>query len=241
MLATARTLIRGALVLIASVAAFYYVGDFGSRQSVALGLAFALLYHQIDAIRKYQSFEPFEVTIHPHWALILEDLRLLPEGPAEAKGRWLRERVQASGTGSLRLLDEGLRMTFLTRGTAFIHQIDSFSSLVDVRIRLFELERSGLLQFVGFYVRFSPQGYELGLVTPESFSRSSLVQDDRERLPIATIPRSVLALYMSADASAAVAKRDLAKHGWALREENFEIDSSLQFTHRCFTVAISPL
>lgn len=228
----------GKLILAFSawLAALMLLGGLPARPALVVAFALASTGAAIAGLERQTDFAPYEIAIHPHWHVILDEMSIYPQGSDDERVAWFRERLHEAGPAAERLLEEGLRITFVTRGTAYIHHISYFMSKVNVRARLLQLDASRIDQWVGVFVTAGRTGYELGMILPEP----STISHGRgeEPLAIGVIPWSLLRMYnWWVDAESTV-RADLVAAGWDMHEGNFLVHVPFSISNHFVRVTI---
>lgn len=228
-------LLKLSFVFGAWVAALILVGNFSWRAALLLSWAFTSTGAAILALRRHAGFSPYELAIKPHWHVILEEMRLYPAGSEQERSQWFQERLGAAGPVAKRLLKEGLRITFVTRATAYVHHVSYFMSLVNVQARLLELNASEIDQWIGIAVKLGREGYDIYLVQPGWFRLSG--NTDEPKL-LGTIPLSLFRLYNWAVDSEGAVRQDLLAAGWDVREGDFLSDRPFSISNQYLTATV---
>jgi hypothetical protein len=174
---------------------FYFLARFSLAQATALAITIGLILGSIG-VRDVDRFSPFQLLICPNWSLVFRQHGVLQSEAREEFGELLR-RIEAFDVRARRLIESGLRLTFLQPDLIYFHEDDYFSSRLDVRTKLLA-ENEFLTPFLGFYCELRADrdfvGYEFGLVTPDSMGRRAHEYDRADRLSFARVPSDGLLL-----------------------------------------------
>lgn len=168
-------------------------------------------------------FSPFYIRIFPNWEELLNDYKFMSiEG-----WKKLREEADNDKTTGYNIFKSPISFTVLKSDEngdlIYNNNWKSFSTEVDFREHL--QKDSPAFQI---WVKWGIEGYEIGIVTPESLKKRFMVGDDVELIKITVLPYS---LFHMPRKRFGVAKPDqiqeqLKKHGWSKDEthENFKKD-----------------
>ncbi len=213
--------------------------------------AIYFIFSQNRANQKGVKFYPFCVHIRMNWNA-LKELYSLDDDFLKA----VDEKM--SKTKDYNFLNYGLSFSVLRMGydyeLVFNNSEKYFSSEVDFEKLLFDFDdeftdkhfqdmAKSVFRYK-FWVKGGIEGYDLGIVTPESAKKSFMVGDKADRETVTTIPCSLFSLpkYRFGVADPKENIKKLEKHGWKINElhEDFKSDTigthSVELDHKYFTV-----
>jgi hypothetical protein len=209
-------------------------GGLSLRPALAIGLALLVLRAGIVHHEHVLAFRPFELIIRPAWMTILRNEGWISE-THRGGGETLRNCAAAAGPKSLRLLDEGLRITFLTRDAVYVHHLDVFVSLDELDAPMAALDPSRPYEAFGLFVKSTRQGYELGCYRNEAPGSTA----KNTRVVIATLPWSLVRFYFWDTGSQESVLSELAAAGWTASEQYpFLTSISIQLEHPLVSLSI---
>lgn len=194
---------------------------------VVVGVAIVALFYLKD--KNKDSFLPFRIHIVPKWEKLVKDYKIANDDSFFGK--------IPEGVG-YHILRKGVSFTVLKSNLVYRDDWCSFHSEVDFKQRIDEL--SSGLDFVGFYVKWSGKGYEIGIRTPKTAGKSYMAGDDRDLVKIATLPYSEFGLFKWAHMKKEIRDKILKDFGWTRDEPDAEwslVDSTVGLEHEYFTVS----
>ena len=154
---------------------------------VLLVIIIYFLLGQLDEkIDKVNELEMIRISIKPHWYQLLKDHNVI-KGMDEKE---FYKKIDIKDS----IYHRGVNFTVLKPKLIYSNDWHSFMTELNFRAQLEEFSPS-ISEFVGFYVKESRDGYELGIRTPESAKKSYHPRDNNDLIKVAAIPYSALGLY----------------------------------------------
>lgn len=191
------------------------------------------LYHTHRKRKKIlEEFSPFYVHVWPNWHKIFKEFNIINN---DEEWQEVVSKIKEKNTDS-NPLTQGITFTVLRQDEnsdlIYLNNHNTFHSEVDFRFRIDEIviedkERpgSGLFSFSpDFYIKWAIEGYELGITTPESFSKVIMVGDNNDLIKISTIPYALFHLpkYRFGMLTEEQLKQLLEKDNWKLEDQDSE-------------------
>lgn len=184
---------------------------------------------------KKDEFLPVRISIEPKWGDVFKDYKLANDDSWE-------ERIPQGK--EYHVLRKGITFTELDHDLIYDDDYHWFQTEVNFRrdIDIGEKTQEQRI-WARFYVHRGIEGYELSIVTPESFRKSIMPGDKADLIKIATIPYSEF-LFPFYDRQSkkkqAEIDQNLQKHGWTRQAPDSELSlvaNEVYLEHKYFVVS----
>ncbi len=149
--------------------------------------------------KKKAEFSPFHIQILPNWYELLKDHKLVDEN----SWKELQGKIYSDKKVGYDVLRYGISFTVLradeNSDLIYNNNRQSFHSEVDFREKIEDIKIPNKDIHIPYtpelWVKWGIEGYEMGITTPESFSKVIMVGDDNDLIKLTTIPYSLFQMH----------------------------------------------